>query len=67
MGLLLNNLNIRPIGVKTKKKIILMIIGVITKLIKTPQLLQNLLRGSSNLGNTNAKKKKETKRSSLQH
>ena len=61
MGLLLNNLNIRPIGVKTKKKIILMIIGVITKLIKTPQLLQNLLRGSSNLGNTNAKKKKKRK------
>ena len=62
MGLLLNNLNIRPIGVKTKKKIILMIIGVITKLIKTPQLLQNLLRGSSNLGNTNAKKKKRNEK-----
>ena len=49
-------------GVKTKKKIILIIIGVITKLIKTPQLLQNLLRGSSNLGNTNAKKKKRNEK-----
>ena len=46
-------------GVKIKKKMILMIIGVITKLNKTPQLLQSLLRGSSNLGNTNAKKKKK--------
>tara|TARA_B100001093_G_scaffold405073_1_gene393244 strand:+ start:269 stop:565 length:297 start_codon:yes stop_codon:yes gene_type:complete len=49
-------------GVKTKKKIILIIIGVITKLIKTPQFLQNLLRGSSNLGNTNAKKKKRNEK-----